>query len=82
MREVLRQSSLAYRQRFIGKVASVLWESCDEVGVNGWRLHGLTDHYIRVEACSPQPLWNQISRVRLQQMTDEGLRGVILDREE
>lgn len=82
MREVLRQSSLTYRQRFIGRVASVLWESCDEVGVHGWRLHGLTDHYIRVEAYSSQPLWNQISRVRLQQVTDEGLRGVIVDRGE
>ncbi|WP_448334568.1 tRNA (N(6)-L-threonylcarbamoyladenosine(37)-C(2))-methylthiotransferase MtaB [Bellilinea sp.] len=78
MREVLRQSSLNYRQRFIGSVASVLWESCDEVGVNGWRLHGLTDHYLRVEAFSPNPLWNQISQVRLEKITDEGLRGVIL----
>lgn len=82
MREVLRESSLTYRQRFLGSVASVLWESCDEVGVQGWRLHGLTDHYIRVQAYSPDPLWNQVSRVRLEQMTDEGLRGVILDRGE
>jgi threonylcarbamoyladenosine tRNA methylthiotransferase MtaB len=79
MREVLRQSSLAYRERFIGSVASVLWESCDEVGAQGWRLHGLTDHYIRVETCSPRPLWNQISRVRLMQVTDEGMHGEILD---
>ncbi|GIV64944.1 MAG: tRNA (N(6)-L-threonylcarbamoyladenosine(37)-C(2))-methylthiotransferase MtaB [Bellilinea sp.] len=79
MREVLRQSSLTYRQKFLGSLAGVLWESCDEVGRQGWRLHGLTDHYIRVEACSPQPLWNQISRVRLVQVTDEGMHGEILD---
>ncbi len=79
MREVLLQSSLAYRRRFMGSIARVLWESCDEVGEKGWRLHGLTDNYIRVEAYSATALWNQISRVRLGQITDEGMRGVILD---
>jgi threonylcarbamoyladenosine tRNA methylthiotransferase MtaB len=79
MREVLQQSSLAYRQRYVGSVGSVLWESCDEVGVKGWRLHGLTDNYIRVEAYSPTALWNQISRVKLERITPEGMEGVILN---
>jgi threonylcarbamoyladenosine tRNA methylthiotransferase MtaB len=79
MREVLQQSSLAYRQRFVGSVGNVLWESCDEVGVKGWRLHGLTDNYIRVEAYSPTALWNQISRVKLGRITPEGMEGVILN---
>ncbi len=78
MRAVLQQSSLSFRQRFVGSVAHVLWESCDEVGADGWRLHGLTDHYIRVETHSPTALWNQISRVRLEQITAEGMSGVIL----
>jgi hypothetical protein len=29
-------------------VVSVLWESTDAYGKYGWRLHGLTDHYLRV----------------------------------
>ncbi len=79
MREVLQKSSLAYRQRFVGSVGNVLWESCDEVGVKGWRLHGLTDNYIRVQAYSPTALWNQISRVRLERINPEGVEGVILN---
>lgn len=79
MRDVLQHAALTYRQRFLGSQTGVLWESCDQVSPDGWRLHGLSDTYLRVEAHAAQPLWNQISRVRLDALTLEGMRGTILD---
>lgn len=81
MRAVLEEAAQEYRRRFMDREALVLWESCDEVGAQGWRLHGLTDNYLRVEAYSAEPLWNHISRVRLTNMTPEGLSGIILNDE-
>lgn len=68
----------AYRERFIGQEARVLWESSNALGPDGWRLSGLTDTYIRVQATSPSLIWNQLSRVRLDAPAEEGLQGIIL----
>lgn len=78
MRSVLEQAAIHYRQGFIGEEVDVLWESSDEYGPNGWRLHGLSGNYIRVEAYSRERLWNQISRVRLVGLTAGGMTGEIL----
>jgi threonylcarbamoyladenosine tRNA methylthiotransferase MtaB len=78
MRAVLDQSALRYRKGFLGAEAEVLWESCDRYGPQGWRLHGLTGNYIRVEAQSKVRLWNQISRVRLIEAAGRGMAGEIL----
>jgi hypothetical protein len=43
-------------------------------------LQGLTDNYLRVEAQSSERLWNQISRVRLEDITAEGLEGTIIQK--
>ncbi len=77
MRDVLAASAEQFQERFIGKIMPVLWESSDEYGPAGWRLHGLTDNYIRVEASSAVRLWNEISPVQLLGKTAEGLRGII-----
>ncbi len=81
MRAVLERSSRSYRQRFVGSEADVLWESTDAAGPRGWRLHGLSGNYIRVEAYSEERLWNQISRVWLVEVTDGGMVGEILGRD-
>ncbi len=78
MREVLADAEKAYRQRFLGSQALVLWESCDQVSAKGWQLHGLSDNYLRVEASADQPLWNHISRVRLDVLNQQGLCATIL----
>ena len=77
MRAVLEESSRAYRRRFLGQEAAVLWEATDRSDPRGWRLHGLTDTYIRVEAHSPVPLWNQICAVLLTDISDSGMHGTI-----
>jgi threonylcarbamoyladenosine tRNA methylthiotransferase MtaB len=78
MREALAGSAQCYRRRFVGSELPVLWEATDSFGPQGWRLQGLTDNYLRVEALASERLWNQISRVRLENITAEGLEGTII----
>lgn len=78
MRQVVKQSADCYRTRFIGAEVSVLWEATDAYGPAGWKLHGLTDNYLRVETISPHHLWNKISRVRIEKAGENGLYGSIL----
>ncbi|HMD88943.1 MAG TPA: tRNA (N(6)-L-threonylcarbamoyladenosine(37)-C(2))-methylthiotransferase MtaB [Anaerolineaceae bacterium] len=78
MRAALALSAQTYRQRFVGCELPVLWEATDSFGPQGWRLQGLTDNYLRVEAQAPKRIWNQISRVRLESITAEGLAGKLI----
>lgn len=78
MREVFQEASKKYAAQFIGKVVEVLWESTDGIGPNGWQLHGMTDHALRLSARHGQPLWNEISRVRVTGWAEDGLSGEIL----
>jgi threonylcarbamoyladenosine tRNA methylthiotransferase MtaB len=78
MRQVLEQSSLEFRQQFIGKEMHVLWETSDRLDQAGWQLHGLTDNYLRVRATSPELRWNKIDRVILTELTENGLAGQII----
>lgn len=78
MRGTLAQASKRYRDQFIGQQVSVLWEATDAYGPAGWKLHGLTDNYLRVEAVSPSHLWNKISQVRINAQTQSGLSGSIV----
>jgi threonylcarbamoyladenosine tRNA methylthiotransferase MtaB len=79
LRAVLAESSQRYRLRFLGAELAVLWESTDSYGPEGWRLHGLTDNYLRVTALSAERLWNQLSRVKLKELDGEAIVGEILE---
>ena len=78
LRSVLAEASQRYRQRFIGSESEVLWEATDAYGPEGWRLHGLTGNYLRVTALSPEQRWNQLNRVRLTAVDEDGMSGEIL----
>ncbi len=79
MRAVLEESARAYRARFLGTVRAVLWERAIRLDSQGWRLQGLTDNYLRVEARAPRNLWNQLTPVRLEGLRDDGVfEGTIL----
>jgi threonylcarbamoyladenosine tRNA methylthiotransferase MtaB len=65
LRRALAESAVRYRQRFVGQVLPVLWESANGLGPDGWKLEGLTGNYLRVTAVAPQRLWNQVSLVKL-----------------
>ena len=79
LRDVFEEGAKAYRQRFLGQTISVLWESTTQLDDQGWNMSGLTGNYLRVKASAPQPLWNQISLVALQDVNEHGLQGQILN---
>ena len=77
LRNAFSVSNRSYREQFIGQSLFVLWESARELTDAGWRMEGLTGNYIRVIAFSPEMRWNQIDRVRVQELDDDGLFGKI-----
>jgi threonylcarbamoyladenosine tRNA methylthiotransferase MtaB len=78
MREVAAASGRAFRQQFIGRRLSVLWEACSQRdGRCLW--NGLTDNYLRVQAPGPPGLANSFSQVRLTGLSRSSLRGQIED---
>ena len=57
---------------------SVLWESTSEMGEQGWKMEGLTENYLRVNAFAPSPRWNEIDDVLLTVADGEKMYGEIL----
>ncbi len=78
LHDALEESARSYRQKFIGRKMSVLWESTSEMGEFGWKMEGLTGNYLRVQAAAPAPRWNQIDAVKLLETAQGGLRGEIV----
>jgi len=78
LREVFEEGVRAYRQRFVGQKTSVLWESVTELNGQGWQMEGLTGNYLRVTANAPQPMWNEISKVKLNALTQDKVEGEIV----
>ena len=77
LHNVLEESAKSYRQKFVGKQMSVLWESTSEMGEWGWQMEGHTENYLRVQAFAPSPRWNELDEVLLERSTGDKLRGVI-----
>jgi threonylcarbamoyladenosine tRNA methylthiotransferase MtaB len=75
LRAALAVSAARYQRRFLGQVLEVLWENVTELGPQSWQMSGLSDNYLRVHAQAPAHLWNQITPVRIGQITGEGLAG-------
>lgn len=79
MRDLFSVLERRFSQGYIGQVVDVLWESTDSFGPDGWRLHGLTDHHLRVSVNHPERLWNRISRVKIETYLGSTLYGSMLD---
>jgi threonylcarbamoyladenosine tRNA methylthiotransferase MtaB len=77
LRAVLDESAVAYQSRFIDHILPVLWEASSTLTDTGWRLEGLTDNYIRVNAVAPQVRWNRLDEVRLVSINGDGMKGKI-----
>jgi threonylcarbamoyladenosine tRNA methylthiotransferase MtaB len=79
LREALEESAQTYRQKFVGRRASVLWESVTELDEWGWQMEGWTENYLRVRAAASSPRWNEVDEVDLTEAAGDILRGVIRD---
>ncbi|MBK9923943.1 MAG: tRNA (N(6)-L-threonylcarbamoyladenosine(37)-C(2))-methylthiotransferase MtaB [Anaerolineales bacterium] len=75
--DLLEESAKSYREKFIGKKTSVLWEATSEMGEWGWKMEGLTENYLRVNAFAPSPRWNEIDHVLLEEVDGDRMKGVI-----
>ncbi len=78
LRAVLEEAARGYQQGFLGQVLPVLWESAVSLGPQGWRMVGLTDNYLRLQAVAPRRLWNQITPVELIDVHETPLIGRIV----
>lgn len=78
LRYLFGELSQGYQKQFLGQIMQVLWESTDSYGPEGWRMHGLTDNYLRVVINSQERLTNQITAVRLAEWTPRGLVGELV----
>ena len=58
----------SFSEKFLGEIREVLFESTDRSG----RMYGYTDNYLRVSAPYNTDLINQICRVRLVALDDDG----------
>ena len=76
---VLEETANSYRENFLGKRMSVLWESVSEVGDWGWQMEGLTENYLRVNAFAPSPRWNEIDPVVLKETNGDKIKAAILN---
>ncbi|RPJ22365.1 MAG: radical SAM protein, partial [Chloroflexi bacterium] len=79
LHDALEASASAYRQTFVGRTMSVLWESTSEMGEWGWQMEGLTENYLRVNAFTPSPRWNEIDPVKISGHERGSMSGVILN---
>jgi len=77
LHDMLEESAKSYREKFVGRRMSVLWESTSEMGEYGWQMEGHTENYLRVQAFAPSPRWNEIDAVLLDQVDGDRLKGTI-----
>jgi threonylcarbamoyladenosine tRNA methylthiotransferase MtaB len=80
LHDVLEKSAKSYRERFVGRKMTALWESTSEMGEQGWKMEGLTGNYLRVQAFAPILRWNEMDDVLLNAIEGDKMKGVIMNR--
>jgi threonylcarbamoyladenosine tRNA methylthiotransferase MtaB len=79
MLALARETAAAFRRRFLGSTAAVLWEEATPQPDGGPpRWDGLTDNYIRVHTRSAEGLANRLLPVRLTGELEDALAGELL----
>jgi len=79
LHDALAESAKSYREKFVGRKMSVLWESTSEMSEQGWQMEGLTENYLRAQAFAPLPRWNELDDVLLADGSGDKLKGVIIN---
>jgi len=75
MLALARQSQQRFRERFLGRYTTVLWES--RLDETAWS--GLTPNYLRVYTRSDHDLTNRLLKTRLLSSSEPGLLGEICE---
>ncbi|MEN6480647.1 MAG: hypothetical protein ABFD29_00500, partial [Anaerolineaceae bacterium] len=79
MRALFAETSFDYKKKYLGKKITVLWETAEQISADTWRLSGLSDNYLRVDAISKQNRRNRIDQVYLKEFAAEHILGIIED---
>jgi len=80
LRRAFAELGKAYRAQFLGRRLPVLWEASAVRSELGWEIEGLTGNYLRVTARAAELRWNHVDDVRLMEVTEEGMRGELVER--
>jgi hypothetical protein len=51
------------------------------MGEWGWRMEGLTGNYLRVNAVTPSPRWNEIDLMKINEWDGDHLSGALVEME-
>lgn len=78
MQQVLAQTEATYQQGFLGQELNVLWETAKPLGDKEYELNGITDNYLRVRSHSKHQLSNRITPVRLIDIAQHTLIGMLI----
>ena len=78
LHDALEECTKSYREKFVGRKSSVLWESTSEMEERGWYMEGHTENYLRVRALAGSPRWNEMDKVLLLAQTESGMMGEII----
>lgn len=82
MHQVFQKSSHEFSLEHIGRELPVLWEKAELTDDTHWKMSGLSDNYLRVRAVSQTNLQNQISMVKIMDVNNDHLGGVIISGEQ
>jgi len=77
MRHVISESEIEYKNKFIDRQVSVLWEKAEKLENGDFLLSGLTGNYLRVNAVANEDLQNMISNVYIKEKKATHLFGKI-----
>ena len=78
MRQVISESEIEYKNKFIDRKVSVLWEKTEKLGNGDFLLSGLTGNYLRVNTIANEDLQNTISNVNIMEIKETYLFGKII----
>ncbi len=78
MRQVISESEIEYKKKFIDRKVSVLWEKTEKLGNGDFLLSGLTGNYLRVNAIANEDLQNIISNVNIKEAKETHLFGKMI----
>jgi len=78
MRQVISESEIEFKKKFINRKVSVLWEKTKKLGNGDFLLSGLTGNYLRVSAIANEDLQNIISNVNIKEAKENHLFGKVI----
>ena len=76
---IQKETQRQFHEHMIGREYTVLWErDAQKWDEDRWLWQGYTENYVRIKTISAQPLFNQLTNVRIDSINEKTLMGTIL----